>query len=148
MQRVEAINDLFERAAGNESGEDGVGAENRRLLARESGVAGGAKAALARRLVRRSLGGGGSTQGAKAADESFVRQNATAVPAFGERAAQFIRVPSGFAEDDDLHTVADRYENRDWRSTSTLTRPAWNVRPLVMLANETSAGLKSIGSIL
>jgi hypothetical protein len=82
------------------------------------------------------------------ADESFVRQDATAVSAFGEGAAQLIGVPPGFAEDNDLHTVADRYENRDWRSTSTFTRPAWNVRPLVILANETSAGLNSIGSIL
>jgi hypothetical protein len=90
MQGIQAIDDLLERSAGDEPREDGVGVEDRRLLARQSG-----------------------TGRAKAADQSFVRQDVTGVSAFGERAAQLIGVPPGFAEDDDLHTVADRYENSD-----------------------------------
>ena len=37
---------------------------------------------------------------------------------------------------------------RDARSTAGSSRPAWKVRPLDVLVSHTSAGLKSIGSIL
>ena len=94
-------------------------------------------------------------------------------PALGQRAAQLVGVPAGACvENDDVHDsgivsygvrelVIDppiTNVNRNSPTTSVEQRraqhvgiravPAWNVRPLVALVSHTSAGLKSIGSIL
>ena len=76
-----------------------------------------------------------------------------------ERAAQFVGLPAGArAQDGNVHRSRSRLKPASYdRSISLEQRssqhvgvepPAWNVRPLVALVSHTSAGLKSIGSIL
>src|SRR5438445_8266220 len=70
--------------------------------------------------VRRSFSEGGSAGGAKAAeprDEPFVRQHAAGMSALGERAAQFVGVPTWSAEYDDLHGVSDVEETEMTEAT-------------------------------
>ena len=78
-------------------------------------------------------------------DEPLVRHDDTQVPALGERATEFVRMPPGAGGQN--RYVHDPSKS-DALRTSTFTRPAWNVRPLVALVSQTSPGLKSSGSIL
>ena len=151
MQRVDAIDHLFERSAGNDPREHGVGIEDL------AGSRSTARATTPRPVPSR-------------ATSRFVRQHPAGVPAFGKRAAQIVGMPAGACvEYGDVHlhrlphlergtsralqlghpsAVRNRQSKSDARSTSGSSRPAWNVRPLVALVSQTSAGLKSIGSIL
>ena len=58
------------------------------------------------------------------------------------------RCASRSARSGSRRAPADQLSKSEARSTSALTRPAWNVRPLAALVSHTSAGLNSIGSIL
>src|SRR5690606_23907296 len=103
-------------------------------------------------LIARSRQPGSRLETTQPGDQRFVGEYAPGVPTGGERAAQFVGMPAGArAQDDDLHRSRKQRraaQNSDARSTSGLSCPAWNVRPLDTLVSHTSAGLNSSGSIV
>src|SRR5208283_951324 len=120
MQCVHAVYDLFERTAGNGPHQENSAALQRLSAAGDPGCPPTQASCQA---------GDGKTGGIDATP--------------GQHGLQSRHIPTSTPSDN-----ADSHSRNICLMRSKLTRPAWKERPVAALLMETSAGLKSSGSIL